>query len=297
MQEANPYLRAGQWFKGNLHTHTTESDGACSPDQNIRWHEQHGYDFVSITDHNRITDPSQFCEPQLITVPGTELSLGVTKGGGPFHLVAFGLPADLQVPPPNSLTPQEGIDLVASEGATCFAAHPHWSSMTMEELDDLSGYDGIEVYNTGCDRENRTGLAEPYWDDLLRRRRPAWGFASDDSHWSTADFGGGWIQVKAPERSPEAILGAIKAGHFYSTCGPEIKEVTLHGPTLRVKCSPVQAIYWSEGTRGGSVHANGAELRTNAEFEIEARNYLRIQVVDAEQRWAWSNPIFVEGCT
>ncbi len=175
MGVANPFVTAGQWFKGNLHTHTTESDGACSPAENIRWHEQHGYDFVSITDHNRITDPAQFCDSRILTLLGTELSLGVTKGGGPSHLVACGLPADFQAPPPDSLTPQEGIDLVSSHGAASLVAHPHWSGMTMEELGELTGYAGIEVYNTGCDRENRTGLAEPYWDDLLRRGRPVWG--------------------------------------------------------------------------------------------------------------------------
>ncbi len=293
MGVANPFVTAGQWFKGNLHTHTTESDGACSPAENIRWHEQHGYDFVSITDHNRITDPAQFCDPRILTLLGTELSLGVTKGGGPSHLVACGLPADFQAPPPDSLTPQEGIDLVSSRGAACFVAHPHWSWMTMEELGELTGCAGIEVYNTGCDRENRTGLAEPYWDDLLRRGRPVWGFATDDSHWRTPDYGGGWIMVKAPKRSPGVILEAIKTGHFYASCGPAIQDITLEGQLLRVSCSPARSIYWSEGTRGGSVHARGEELLEGAEFEVDARNYLRIQVVDGAGRWAWSNPFFL----
>ncbi len=294
LQAVSPFVTTGQWFKGNLHTHTTESDGACSPEENIRWHERNGYDFLSITDHNHVTDVRGLDDLKLLTLPGTELSLGNTCGGGPFHLVVFGLPPCFQPPPASTLSARAGIELINSVNAGCFVAHPHWSSTTMEELAELSGYVGIEVYNTGCDRENRTGLAEPYWDDLLRRGRSVWGFATDDSHWQSPDQGGGWIMVKAPERSGEAILAAIKAGHFYASCGPTIEHVTLQDGVLHVRCSPVCAIYWSEGRRGGSVHAEGDELLDGAEFEVSALRYLRVQIVDADGRWAWSNPIFVE---
>ena len=289
----NPFTTSGGWFRGNLHTHTTQSDGAFSPAENVRWHEEHGYDFVCVTDHNVLTDPGQFCEPGLVVLHGTELSLGATRGGGAFHLVACGLPADFQVPRPNTLTPQEGIDLVASTGGACFVAHPHWSVMTMEELAERSGYVGIEVYNTGCDYENRTGYAEPYWDDLLRRGRPVWGFATDDSHWRYPDHGGGWIMAKAAEASPPALLQAIKDGQFYSTSGPVIESIAVDGQTLRVRCSPARAIYWSEGPRGWSIHAEGEATLTEAEFQLKARRYFRVQVVDTHGRWAWSNPLFV----
>ncbi len=287
------YAASGSWFKGNLHTHTTQSDGAFSPAENIAWHEQNGYDFVSITDHNRLTDPREFCDPSLLTLLGTELSLGRTTGGGPFHLVIFGLPADFHVPPAESLSPEEGINLAASIDAVCFVAHPHWSVMTMDELADLKGYAGIEVYNTGCDYENRTGLAEAYWDDLLRRGRRVWGFGTDDSHWRLPDYAGGWIVVKAPERSAGAITEAIKAGQFYATSGPSIESITLEDHNLRVTCSPARAIYWSEGPRGYSAHANGPPDLTEARFEVNARDYLRVQIVDAQGRWAWSNPLFI----
>ena len=110
---SDPFAAPGQWFKGSLHTHTTESDGAISPADNIRWHTEHGYDFVALTDHDRVTDPRRFCDPQIVTILGTELSLGVNGGGGPFHLVACGLPPDFQPPKANSLTAQQGIEIDA----------------------------------------------------------------------------------------------------------------------------------------------------------------------------------------
>ncbi len=36
-----PFEAAGYWFKGNLHTHTTQSDGEISPEEAIAWYRQH----------------------------------------------------------------------------------------------------------------------------------------------------------------------------------------------------------------------------------------------------------------
>lgn len=46
--------KAGKWWKGNLHTHTLWSDGDDFPEMVVGWYKEHGYDFLSITDHNRM---------------------------------------------------------------------------------------------------------------------------------------------------------------------------------------------------------------------------------------------------
>lgn len=40
------------WFKGQTHTHTLWSDGDAAPELAVAWYKDHGYDFLSITDHN-----------------------------------------------------------------------------------------------------------------------------------------------------------------------------------------------------------------------------------------------------
>src|SRR5438876_377742 len=45
----------GRWYKGNLHTHTVNSDGDSSPDDVVRWYREHRYDFLVLTDHNYFT--------------------------------------------------------------------------------------------------------------------------------------------------------------------------------------------------------------------------------------------------
>ena len=56
MAAAQTGVPAGRWFKGNLHTHTINSDGDSSPDDVVRWYKEHRYDFLSLTDHNFLTE-------------------------------------------------------------------------------------------------------------------------------------------------------------------------------------------------------------------------------------------------
>jgi len=41
----------GRFWRGNLHTHSTNSDGNLSPAETVAWYRDSGYDFVAMTDH------------------------------------------------------------------------------------------------------------------------------------------------------------------------------------------------------------------------------------------------------
>ncbi len=45
-----------KWYKGNLHTHTLNSDGDSTPLEVATWYREHGYQFLVLTDHNYLTD-------------------------------------------------------------------------------------------------------------------------------------------------------------------------------------------------------------------------------------------------
>ncbi|MBI4811592.1 MAG: hypothetical protein HY800_09190, partial [Ignavibacteriales bacterium] len=45
-----------QWFKGNTHAHTTRSDGNEPPRRVVRWYFDHEYNFLVVTDHDKLTD-------------------------------------------------------------------------------------------------------------------------------------------------------------------------------------------------------------------------------------------------
>lgn len=55
----NPYAPATTLnLKGQMHAHTTNSDGSYSLTETINVYKNAGYDFVAITDHNVVTDTS-----------------------------------------------------------------------------------------------------------------------------------------------------------------------------------------------------------------------------------------------
>jgi hypothetical protein len=44
-----------RWWKGNLHTHTFWSDGDDFPEMVTQWYKDHGYQFLVLSDHNRLS--------------------------------------------------------------------------------------------------------------------------------------------------------------------------------------------------------------------------------------------------
>ncbi len=45
------FTAPGQFWRGNLHTHSTRSDGILSPEEVCRRYRDEGYDFLALTDH------------------------------------------------------------------------------------------------------------------------------------------------------------------------------------------------------------------------------------------------------
>ena len=50
----------GSFYKGNIHCHSTRSDGRLTPAQQVEAYKQHGYDFLLLTEHNVFTDTREF---------------------------------------------------------------------------------------------------------------------------------------------------------------------------------------------------------------------------------------------
>ena len=78
----SPYIDAPHWLRGNLHAHTTVSDGACPPEEVIADYERRGYDFLAISDHDKFVPPADYQGRTKMTLIG-----GVeTSANGPHIL-------------------------------------------------------------------------------------------------------------------------------------------------------------------------------------------------------------------
>jgi len=53
-----------RWWKGNLHAHSLWSDGDHYPEMVVEWYEKHGYNFLALTDHNRLSQGLRWVDTQ-----------------------------------------------------------------------------------------------------------------------------------------------------------------------------------------------------------------------------------------
>lgn len=297
----NPFEVEGGWFKGNIHAHTLDSDGSYSPADIARFYRESGYDFLSITDHGILTDTSSFTSPRFLTIPGEELCIGQSVNGRFTHVVALNIREELPVADFNrEVSPQKTIDLIADLGGSAIVAHPYWSDLNVNDLADLEGTLGIEVYNTACEYEIGRGHSSVHWDDLLVMGKRPLGFAVDDTHgrvrrYQPEDYCKAWISVKASALTAEEIMESIKNGLFYSSTGPSIKDIRVEGDEIFVKSSPARSVAFLSNTSSGIMHTAEEGSIEDVSYELKGQEiYVRVEVTDKLGRKAWSNPIYVE---
>ncbi|MCX7919010.1 MAG: CehA/McbA family metallohydrolase [bacterium] len=289
----NPFLLPGNWYKGNLHTHTTNSDGKMTPEVLAQKYLDAGFHFLALTDHWKITRPNPNLNGKLLLLEGIEIDVWKTELNETLHIVGIEPKQTFDIDQ-KTTPPQRAIDILNQVGALTFIAHPYWSSLTVRDILDLQDYLGVEIYNHGCEVELAKGFSSIHWDDLLIRGKKLFGFAVDDAHERVVDYCGGWIWVKAPELTKEAICSAIRQGAFYSSTGPEIYTIEIQDNKIFVECSPVSRInFMCNGWNGWTVWPNQGETITSAEFPIRDKvRYVRIECVDTFGKIAWSNPFY-----
>lgn len=53
------FSKEGNWYKGNLHSHTTNSDGMLTPKEAVALFREQGYHFLCFSEHDKYTDYRQ----------------------------------------------------------------------------------------------------------------------------------------------------------------------------------------------------------------------------------------------
>lgn len=289
----------GRFWKGNLHGHSTQSDGKLTPAEVCAAYKAAGYDFTCVSDHFRpqhgypVTDTAGFREVGFTTIIGAELHAPATSRGVDWHILAVGLPLDFAPPSAQETGPALGRR-ARHAGAFIAIAHPHWYQLQIEDGEALDAAHAVEVlnYTSAVHADRGDGLV--FYDMMLSRGHRLGAIAVDDSHWKNGDAFGAWVMVKAPELTPEALLGALLEGHYYASEGPEIHDIRRSGDMIELHCTPARSIVLV-GPVSKSAQSHGRNL-TRASLPIGgfAGSWCRAVVVDATGRRAWSNPIWLD---
>ena len=308
-----PFEMPGRFWRGNLHTHSTNSDGNLSPAETVAWYRDNGYDFVALTDHciprfgHPMTDTRSFRTGGFTTLIGAELHAPRTQVGNLWHIVAVGLLLDFALSAPGETGPALAARAAAS-GAFVIVAHPAYYGLTVADVESMPAAHALEIFNGASALAYEMGDSGHILDVLISRGRRIDACATDDAHFPPEypeypDHGLGWVEVRAEENDPEALVAALRAGHFYSSEGPKLLDVAIDPDEVIVSSSPVMKVIVSGGGERYECRY-GADLTEtripltmfhNAGFEVDPLlgTYFRITIVDALGKRAWTNPIWL----
>ena len=289
------------WYKGNIHIHTA-GEGDTRPDRLVRWYEQHGYDFLVITDHGRITlldrGPDERCFQKPLLIPGEEVS-AKTLGEEPVpvHLNAIGVsnlvePIDAEGV---SETLQTNIDAILASGGIACINHPNqgWA-FDQEAICQVSGANLLEVYNAWRGANVYGGVGKPsneqIWDGVLSEGRLIYGVATDDY----PDPGFGWVVVRAYELTADAIVNALALGDFYASTGIVLAELELSQESIRLVVEQDLDVLYATRFTGPEGLLLAERVGLEAEFRPRGdEGFVRATVRSSSGAKAWLQPVLL----
>jgi hypothetical protein len=301
-----------RFWKGNLHTHSFWSDGDDFPEMIADWYRTHQYDFLTLSDHNVLSEGTRWVditparqtavkkylgrfgpawverrqqkdkeqvrlkplrefrslleEPgRFLLIPGEEITHRFAKS--PVHMNGINL-RDLVLPTSGDSvaeTIRVNQRVVAEQGQktgwpnVLFLNHPNFGwGVRAEDLAAVEELRFFEVFNGHPGVNNYGDKSRPgcerMWDIALslrlgKHRLPALhGLATDDAHGyhvfgvGKVNPGRGWIMVRAPYLSAEAIVRGMEAGDFYASTGVVLDDVRRSAQELALKIRPESGV-------------------------------------------------------
>lgn len=293
MKLRNPFTTAGRWYKANFHTHTTTSDGRASPPDTAEFYRRAGYHVLALTDHNATNDVAGLSRKDFLVLNGLEYH-PICPGkppGNPHHLVGLNVPQGFAFAETYPADGNACIRAVQAAGGESILAHPLWCGHRYDMYAYLTGYIGIEVHNSTCDKIARSN-GEVDWAHLLDAGRVLPGMAVDDAHGAMDRFGG-WVWLKLKSLSVAAVMDAVRSGCYYSSTGPKISRFQVRRGQVEVACPSAEFIYLSAQTYHGARRRAepGSAIRKFVCPVGRDWTYVRAVVIDHRGRKAWTNPI------
>lgn len=288
----NCFQQPGEWFRANLHTHTTLSDGDTDLAGRCRQYREAGYHVLAVTDHERTSQTDGLSGEGFLVIGGMETH-PPDPAGGLYHLVCLNVPHGFSLAGIDDAN--ERIRRVREAGGEVIIAHPYWCGHTLADLLPLDGAVAVEVYNATCSKIGKA-FSSVHWDDLLAAGRMLPAVAVDDVH-RGRDIFMGWTWLKMQELTVESVLQALRSGCFYASCGPRIRDFQVTDGVARLRCSPVVEVHFiGRNAAGRSFYADAGEPFTEVEAPVNpGMRYVRCEVVDAAGNRAWTNPVILGG--
>jgi hypothetical protein len=300
-----------RWYKGDLHAHSTFSDGRDSLDVLLRRVRENGLEFFALTEHRTVEHLRHMPpDPGLILIPGFEF--GDRLG----HANLFGI-SELLSRNGSQDPEQTRASLREARRAGAYIAinHPfHYESTWLLPLDDVD-YDWIEIWNGPWFNSNQGCVV--WWQAELEKggRIPVAGGSDCHGNVPFHHYGQPTTWVAAEEPTVRSILENLKRGHSVMSCSPDGPFIDLScggsivGDVVRDAHAPCALAV--SGLVKGDIVRMVSDMGVEAEHEMERggayeetrvmpdRAFLRVEVLRwypellTRQMAALSNPLYL----
>jgi len=298
------------WFKGNLHTHTVNSDGDSTPDDVVTWYRERNYQFLVLTDHNYLTSVEGLnalhgADDKFLVVKGEE----VTSRFGDKPLHVNGLEIERFVPPPEGggsvlEVLQQMVDGIRQARGVPSINHPNFGwAISPDELGQVQRTKLFEVFNGHPTVNNLGGGGVPSleetWDRILSSGKLLYGIAVDDAHYfkrpeapAAPRPGKGWVYVRSDRLEARALVEALERGDFYSSTGVQMQAVdaSTSALSLSVRTEPASKYRIQFIGRQGRVLSEVTTPAATYTFKGD-EGYVRAKVMESNGKVAWIQPV------
>lgn len=320
------------FYKANLHCHSTLSDGRLSPEELKALYKSHGYSILALTDHEHLNNNSYLDDSDFLTITSCEIAIKEFQNESTlknfnmkvchlnfyakeqqnvynfFYNSKYDHFSDVErrslfLNPEKDVERTYGgdginelIKLANDNGFFVAYNHPRWSLENYREYSKYEGLWGVEIYNSSC---NIGGLYEynvNVHDDMLRDGKRVFASSGDDNHNRIDDSCDTFVMVNADKLEYSAVIDSLLTGDFYTSNGPLISKIEVEDGKLYVSCSNAKRISYSTmGRRAACFNANENEVLNSAVFDIkDTDGYFRISVLDEFGRRADSQAYFLD---
>ncbi len=155
-------------YTGNLHMHTTCSDGESGYEEMIQAALKLQFDFVALTDHTICPDMTQKCaaETLILCIPGQEVT------GDRIHLLSIGTTTYIN----QDLSLQRQVEEIHKHGGIAMAAHPNAKDFLYTDAELAES--GIDAMECTSDINERRPLPCVYDSDAHNAHDLGWQYMS-----------------------------------------------------------------------------------------------------------------------
>ena len=315
------------YYKANLHSHSTLSDGCVTPEEMKAAYKAKGYSVLAITDHNVFLPHNDLTEADFLMLNGIEYNADPKDDSRRtchfcaiardpetviqplFHRTAYcihgAIEARKQVKFDESLPDYERVyscEGISEMMKTCRDAgffvtynHPAWS---LERYPEYMGYEGMhamEMVNYGCTEAGYPDTNETVYDDMLMGGKRLYCIGTDDNHSVGHDAFGAYTVIGASELTYRTVTDALFDGRFYASTGAAIEEMYIEDGKLYVKTPPVREIRVFTGARYSACRYGTRENPvTELCFDVADPRcrYFRVTVTDLDGDHAFSRAYY-----